>query len=570
MKKKLLTLIFTLCLIIPCVIVLGACTKEKEPTNSPAPEPVNEVKVLLSDDGKTLYRFAPDNDVTEYIVPEGVEIIDTSAFENCCNLTKVVLPSSLTTIEEKAFYDCSQLTTVEINSDICVNKESFYDCISLSTIDFSKIIEYGECAFEYCGGLTSITIAKEVTSLPERVFGFWSLGNSNLSSVTFEENSRLKQIYDEAFSWQKNLSSINIPDSCLYIGAKAFERTGLINLTIGKNVTEIGSQAFTYCSNLLSVEFTPYSNRFNDYIQSNNIFAHCQNLITVTNYPRASIKDGYFDSCYKLSSFTFANDFGSSVAGPIGSRAFADCRLLKEFTIPSHITQIKDYAFLNCYSLNKVIIEHSGLLEENIDETAFDFCYSLFEIYNLDTDLQLTLGEGIAKYAKDIYTSLDTPSKIKSVNNVVYYDNGTDFIALAPIDRNVATIEFDGKTTEINSHAFYYNCAKIKNIVLQEGIIKIGESAFWGCMISRIDIPESVIEIGDLAFDSDYLWSVTLNNNQISNTCESYYSNGSILAQSNFVYIKSGLTVTNSTYLLNNFTKQETSDKTGYDMYVRN
>ena len=36
------------------------------------------------------------------------------------------------------------------------------------------------------------------------------------------------------------------------------------------------------------------------------------------------------------------------------------------------------------------------------------------------------------------------------------------------------------------------------------------------------------------------------------------------------IYIKTGLRVTNSTFLLENFTKQATSDKTGYDMYVRN
>ena len=102
-------------MIIPCAIFFVGCMKEDEPTTPPALEPTNEVKVLFSEDGKTLYRFAPDNDETEYTVPEGVEIIEASAFENCDNLTKVVLPSSLVNIKEKAFYHCNNFHVIYAN-----------------------------------------------------------------------------------------------------------------------------------------------------------------------------------------------------------------------------------------------------------------------------------------------------------------------------------------------------------------------------------------------------------------------------------------------------------------------
>ena len=45
---------------------------------------------------------------------------------------------------------------------------------------------------------------------------------------------------------------------------------------------------------------------------------------------------------------------------------------------------------------------------------------------------------------------------------------------------------------------------------------------------------------------------------------------GEIAYYAETVYIKTGLDTSNSSYLLVNFAKQETSDKTGYDMYVRN
>jgi len=568
MKKKLLSFIFALCLIIPCALFVG-CTKEKEPTNPPAPEPVNEVKVLLSDDGKTLYRFAPDNDETEYTVPDGVVNISIAAFEGCDNLTKVVLPSSLVNIKEKAFYHCNNLTIVQINSDVYVSKEAFFDCVNLSNIDTSKIVSYGERAFDGCEDLTSITIAKEVTSLPERVFGSWAFANSALSSITFEENSNLERIYDEAFAYNKNLSSINIPASCEYIGAKAFAYTGLTNLTIGKGIDYIGSYAFHFCSNLTNVEFETgrgTADEFNYNCDSVGIFSYCSNLTTVINYPIADIDDECFKRCSKLNSITFGGYYGYT--GYIGRESFEACYSLKEFTIPTHITQIKYEAFANCYNLVKLtILENRYIESNNIDIYAFLDCEGLFEIYNL-SNMELTKGEGIATYAKDIYTSLDTLSKIKTINNVIYYDNGTDFIALAPSNINITNIEFDSKTTEINQSAFRA-CESLNSIVLQEGVTKIGGLAFNGCKIASLEIPTTLVEMGYSAFGST-LKTVIINNETISNTCVKYGDNGDILFKATTVYIKNGLTVTNSTYLLENFTKQETSDKTGYDMYVRN
>jgi len=140
MKNKILSCIFMLCLFISCVF-FGGCTKENDPTDPPA-TPVNEVTVMLSDDGKTLYRFSPDNDETEYTVPEGVIVVEQSAFEDCDNLIKVVLPTTIQYVKEEAFKDCDKLTTVEINSDIAIGTESFYGCEKLSTIDISKITSF--------------------------------------------------------------------------------------------------------------------------------------------------------------------------------------------------------------------------------------------------------------------------------------------------------------------------------------------------------------------------------------------------------------------------------------------
>ena len=50
------------------------------------------------------------------VIPEGVESIGISAFENATGLTEITLPASVTTIDDYAFLNCTGLTVVNANS----------------------------------------------------------------------------------------------------------------------------------------------------------------------------------------------------------------------------------------------------------------------------------------------------------------------------------------------------------------------------------------------------------------------------------------------------------------------
>lgn len=67
-------------------------------------------EVIYSADMTTLVKFLNEN-ITEYVVPEGVIKISASAFINTQTLTKITLPSTLLVIGDMAFYGCSNLTT---------------------------------------------------------------------------------------------------------------------------------------------------------------------------------------------------------------------------------------------------------------------------------------------------------------------------------------------------------------------------------------------------------------------------------------------------------------------------
>ena len=69
--------------------------------------------VLLTKDGTRLI-LCPSGKPGEYSVPEGVAIIEDSAFDSCGLLTAVHLPGSLREIKAYAFFGCSSLAEVTI------------------------------------------------------------------------------------------------------------------------------------------------------------------------------------------------------------------------------------------------------------------------------------------------------------------------------------------------------------------------------------------------------------------------------------------------------------------------
>ena len=66
------------------------------------------------------------------------------------------------------------------------------------------------------------------------------------------------------------------------------------------------------------------------------------------------------------------------------------------------------------------------------------------------------------------------------------------------------------------------------------------------------------------------LTRIYIDSETVANGLTELSSCGYILNNPDTIYIKSGLIVTDSTYLLNNFTRQETSNLSGYDKYVKN
>lgn len=108
---------------------------------------------LFSKDMKTMYAYAGiidenSNDITEFVIPNGVVTIGKYAFRNYSREINVVLPDSVKYIEEGAFY-CLTKGVVNLTDNIVrIEDYGFYGNNQMKTIYIGRSVNYiGEGAF---------------------------------------------------------------------------------------------------------------------------------------------------------------------------------------------------------------------------------------------------------------------------------------------------------------------------------------------------------------------------------------------------------------------------------------
>ena len=222
---------------------------------------------------------------------------------------------------------------IKFDGDVTtIGKQAFLDCTRLESIIIpNKVTTIGGSAFSGCTNLISVIIGNSVTTIGE-----W------------------------AFIRCKSLTSITIPDSVTTIGDGAFyECYSLTNITIGDCVTTIGDYAFCDCDSLTNITIGDSVTTIGDYA-----FSDCENITNV------------FADLVTWCNINFYN----IASNPLYCEAnlYLNNKIITDLIFPSGITEIKRYAFLNCYSLISVTIPDSIT---RIGEYAFCNCKNLTNVY---------------------------------------------------------------------------------------------------------------------------------------------------------------------------------------------
>lgn len=210
------------------------------------------------------------------------------------------------------------------------------------TIDSNVVTGNTDCSGD-------VAIPSNVTSIGKQAF---ILANG-LKALTFEPDSKLRSIDDQAFAAAVSLESIDIPSG----------------------VTTIGWQAFAEALALKSVTFAGNSKLK---IIGEAAFINASALVTIT-IPASveTIGDYAFNRAYALETINFA---ANSALTSINEGVFFEATSLKTITIPAKVTTIGDYAFVQSTSLTSITIP-SGV--SFIGTEAFVYAQLLTSVYFL-------------------------------------------------------------------------------------------------------------------------------------------------------------------------------------------
>lgn len=371
--------------------------------------------------------------------------------------------------------------------------------------------------FDTCGGdkmdsiTTSIISSEPIPTRDGYTFLGWYLENTYIKKVTFPyevtQNITLYAKWGEnlptsisfVVSAEGVLTEVNgisetnnvviIPNQVNNIEVKEIKKELFLNniyiekLVIPETVTTLGYRMCYGCTNLKEVNLPDNISVIPDYA-----FEKCT-LLEKINIPQSLVQirnDAFAESGIK--EFIAPDSFKE-----IWGYAFKDCKNLEKVDL-NKTTSIGDMSFENCTKLSSIVLPNT-LVE--LGTHVFSGCTLLNNIKMPSNPIEITntfiYGSGYYNDAKNWE------------NGILYVDN---YLITTNNDLlNQQSINVKEGTIVIAINAFTNNGKNLKSIVLPEGLKIIGSSAFSSLYsLSQINIPSSVISIGNNAFASTDLY----------------------------------------------------------------
>lgn len=489
------------------------------------------------------------SNLTNVIIPNSVTSIGDIAFQLCISLTRVTMPDDLTSIGTALFDSCFSLPNVAIPVNVTnIGDVAFAACYQLSSVTIpDRVVDIGLNAFGFCYSLTNVTVGKGVTNLEDQAFqyctsltGVYFLGDApSLGTSVFDYDAKAVAYYlpftkgwtGPTFGglplmpWPGANGTnctcttnngaititgysgpggfVDIPGTINgrpvgTIGSSAFNFSGVTDVAISSNVTNISSTAFYSSLGMMSITVDPNNPHFSsadgllfnknqtilltcpcgkagtyavpDSVTNigDNAFLHCINLTSITIPDSVtSIGSQAFHECYSLTNVTLPSHLNN-----IGSGLFGGCRSLMNIVIPDSVTNIGDSAFLNCTGLSRVTIPTQVI---DLGTEAFSSCTSLTSatIAKSVTNFEAYAFIGCAGL-KSIYFLGNPPSLGLSVfagdtNATIYYLPGT--IGWAPTFSGIPTVLWNPQAAKspnfgVRTNRFGFNIAGSSNLVI--------------------------------------------------------------------------------------------------------
>ena len=495
------------------------------------------------------------NNLSEVNLGESIKTIGRSAFYGCKLITSLDLPY-VERVEDAAFSECPDLQSVSFGAALRYVGEDVFYCSSSASVSGSGEIG-SEDDKEIKAKLASITVSPENTHFTTEGGALVSIDDARLIILppaslveSYTMPAYVRHISDHAFGGCEAIKEIIISPALETIGYGAFHST--INLAriampdsspeatfdFPASLRSVGGNAFVNarCYALLKDEFTVIGDgilvKYTPMTDSDGRFVKTEhtapvgsgNEVTVevkipegikavasafANQSRVSKVTGS-STVTEIGEYSFYQsglieviDLSETSVRYIGDLAFSASPSIKTVILPNTLTEVGDMLFFSCHGLDNIILPASLTV---VSEKMFADCIALKSV---------TLGANTTKielyafYGASALEEIILPESLEEIGDYAFAKSGiVEFtvpenveigtgLLLDAVELKKITIKGSGSTPA----ALCMGATSLETVIFDGEFTRIGNETFFNCtLLSGIDLPESVTEIGDYAF----------------------------------------------------------------------
>lgn len=491
----------------------------------------------------SVYNWNPINGVN-FTSATSIVTIDNNAFANWTNAkmsTDLVIPSTVINVGDTSFQSWTSntkgvnlagATALTYIGDYAFDRWVSTSACLVAIPSNVKIIDVG--AFNSWSANTSGVNLAGATSLSDigsNAFNQWKLAKMSSDLVI---PSNVKIIDNNAFyGWEANTKGVNLTNatSLSAIGSNSFSYWNYASmasdLVIPSNVKTIGDNAFiTWGNNPTGVNFAGATALTSIGNKTFYGWGTSASLVTIPSNVKTIGNEAFFSWSVNTSGVNLTNATSLTTIGERSFMQWLKAKMSTDLVIPSNVKTIGYSAFDEWWENPKGVILTNAPLLTAIEGATFD------EWLKADMTTNLVIPSNIVRIEYSAFRRWEAMTSIVTFNEGLQYIGTTDS---SKVDN----------TNPLSSFARWKSADSATNLVIPStvkliggfsfeswnnmskgvtfsgtSLTRIGISAFYGwfkaSMTQNINIPSSVVFIGDNAFSAWYKMAFGMTFNSIN------------------------------------------------------
>lgn len=408
----------------------------------------------------------------------------TPWYANAAEITSVVVEDGVTTVAQYGFREFVSLESVVIGNDVTsIGAYAFYKCTALQAVVLgSSVTTIGNAAFGNDTGITELTVPNQECSIK------YSQTFANVNPTKIKIRQDAESVSPQFLNFE-SITEIEIIEPAEEGTGSFFE----VEDNVLFKTEETGKQIVRYL--ISKTDLTEYT--IPDGVVSMADYAFAGTSLKKVNLPDGlkNISDYAFNECTALEEIVIPDSVLS-----VGNYAFNENTALLRAVIGNGVTTIGDYAFYKCTAMTVLSL---GANVNQIGNDAFRGNSAIIEL--------TVPNQKCSKMDSDAFTKVN-PTKIKIRKDAteiddefLFYTNTTTFEAIDPLD-SAADVNFISDKGVLYSEGgkvllrFPQEKEDDLDYILMDNVTTVKEAAFSCTKIEKVELPESVIEIGEEAF----------------------------------------------------------------------